>query len=43
MNNKCNICNHVNHINNFICEGIDCGAPLDLEIKINNDGLPDII
>ena len=40
--NKCNLCDYVNPVDNFICEGIDCGAPLDIGININNIGLPEI-
>jgi len=40
--NKCNICGNNNPKNNFICENLDCGAPMDLKISINEDGLPEI-
>lgn len=43
MNNVCNICGYKNPKDNFICEQSDCGAPLDIAIQINNEGLPDII
>ena len=40
--NKCNMCGHNNPKDNFRCEAEDCGAPLDLEITINDWGLPEI-
>lgn len=40
--NECNLCGHKNPKDNFICEAEDCGAPLDLEITINDWGLPEI-
>jgi len=40
--NICNICGHDNPKDNFICEHSDCGAPMDLNITINEDGLPEI-
>ena len=40
--NKCNMCGHNNPKDNFICEAKDCGAPLDLQITINDWGLPEI-
>lgn len=39
MTNICNLCGHDNDKDNFIC---DCGFPLDLEININDSGLPEI-
>ena len=30
-------------LNNFICEAEDCGAPMDILIKIDKNGLPNII
>lgn len=40
---KCVMCGYENHEDNFKCEGYDCGIPLDLRIKTNSLGLPDII
>ena len=40
--NKCNMCGHNNPKDNFRCEAEDCGVPLDLEITINEWGLPEI-
>ena len=40
--NKCNMCGHNNPKDNFRCEAEDCGVPLDLEITINDWGLPEI-
>ena len=40
--NKCNMCGHNNPKDNFRCEADDCGVPLDLEININEWGLPEI-
>jgi len=40
--NKCNMCGHNNPKDNFICEAGDCGMPLDLQITINDWGLPEI-
>jgi hypothetical protein len=39
---ECNVCGHNNHKDSFNCVGEDCGAPLDLEITINDLGLPEI-
>ncbi len=36
----CSFCGQVNPPNNFGCN--NCGAPLDLDIKTNNFGLPEI-
>tara|TARA_R110000765_G_scaffold140545_1_gene241118 strand:+ start:1703 stop:1843 length:141 start_codon:yes stop_codon:yes gene_type:complete len=41
--NICSICNYNNPINNFICEAEDCGAPMDISIEIDKNGLPNII
>lgn len=41
--NKCNMCGYNNPEDNFICENLDCGFPMDLDIIINEDGLPEII
>jgi len=42
MENECSFCGHNNPVDNFICEGVDCGAPLDLELTFNDFGLPQI-
>ena len=42
MKNICNICGYDNPIDNFICEEDDCGAPMDVYITINSDGLPEL-
>lgn len=39
---KCQLCEHENHIDNFLCNGEDCGIPLDLIITYSTDGLPEI-
>ncbi len=43
MENKCTFCGHKNPEDNFICEGDDCGAPLDLHLSFDDFGLPIII
>lgn len=40
--NICNFCGYDNPKDNFICEGKECGVPLDLSIEINDFGLPEI-
>tara|TARA_R110000782_G_scaffold254963_1_gene343500 strand:- start:102 stop:245 length:144 start_codon:yes stop_codon:yes gene_type:complete len=40
--NICNMCGFDNPKDNFICEHSDCGAPMDLNISINDIGLPEI-
>lgn len=42
MKNLCNICGYDNPKDNFICESEDCGAPMDLIIDIDENGLPNI-
>ena len=42
MKNTCNICGYENPKDNFNCEQDDCGAPLDISIEINSDGLPEL-
>lgn len=36
----CQVCWHNNHKDNFLCE--NCGFDFDLEIDINDFGLPEI-
>ena len=38
--NCCVVCFHDNHEDNFICE--NCGYDFDLQIDINDFGLPEI-
>lgn len=40
--NVCSNCGHENPLNNFICEGIECGIPMDLIIDKDINGLPNI-
>jgi hypothetical protein len=40
--NICNNCGYNNPEDNFICEGSDCGMPMDVVISINDSGLPEI-
>jgi hypothetical protein len=40
--NECKLCGYNNPKDNFRCEAEDCGVPLDLEITINDLGLPEI-
>lgn len=40
--NTCSFCGKNNHPDNFICDGYDCGAPLDLEMSFDDFGLPTI-
>jgi|TARA_R110002096_G_scaffold30185_2_gene90222 hypothetical protein len=40
--NKCNNCGYDNPKDNFICEGEDCGIPMNLNIEFDEYGLPNI-
>ena len=40
--NVCSNCGHDNPLDNFICEGIECGIPMDITIDKDINGLPNI-